>query len=99
MEESGHLTPRPLYLQGKSPWYPLDRSLSVTQSRSEGGAEEKNSQPPTGIETPIIQPITQRYTTDLSRFLITINTNFNPITSAGQASNLKDSHHLHVCTC
>jgi hypothetical protein len=30
------LTPRPLYPQGKSHWYPLDRRL--------GG--EKNSQPP-----------------------------------------------------
>jgi hypothetical protein len=34
-------TPRSLYPQGKSPWYPLDRRL---------GGEEKNSQHPPGIE-------------------------------------------------
>jgi hypothetical protein len=37
-------TPRPLYPQGKSLWYPLDRSLSGPQSRSGRGDEEKNSQ-------------------------------------------------------
>jgi hypothetical protein len=34
--------PRPLYLQGKSPWYPLERRLGVPQNRS-GRGEEKNS--------------------------------------------------------
>jgi hypothetical protein len=43
-------TPRPLYPQGKSPWYPLDRRLGGPQSRSGRGGEEKNSQPPPGIE-------------------------------------------------
>jgi hypothetical protein len=43
-------TPRPLYPQGKSPWYPLDRRLGGPQSRSGCGDEEKNSQPPPGIE-------------------------------------------------
>jgi hypothetical protein len=42
--------PRPLYSQGKSPWYPLDRRLSGSQSRSGRGGEEKNSQLPPGIE-------------------------------------------------
>jgi len=37
-------TPRPLYPQVKSPWYPLERRLSGLQSRSGGGGEEKNSQ-------------------------------------------------------
>jgi hypothetical protein len=37
-------TLRPLYSQGKSPWYPLDRRLGGPQSRS-GRGEEKNSQP------------------------------------------------------
>jgi hypothetical protein len=41
-------TPRPLYPQGKSPSYPLDRSLGGPQSRSGRGGEEKNSQPPPG---------------------------------------------------
>jgi hypothetical protein len=43
-------TPRPFYPQGKSPWYPLDRRLGGPQSRSGHGGEEKNSQPPSGIE-------------------------------------------------
>jgi hypothetical protein len=43
-------TPRPLYHQGKSPWYPLDRRLGGARSRSGHGVGEKNSQPPPGIE-------------------------------------------------
>jgi hypothetical protein len=45
MEVSGQLYP-----QGKSPWYPLDWRLGRPQSRSGRGGEEKNSQPPPGIE-------------------------------------------------
>jgi hypothetical protein len=33
-------TPRPLYPQGKSPWYPLDRRLGGAQSRSGHGGED-----------------------------------------------------------
>jgi hypothetical protein len=36
--------PRPLYPQGNSPWYPLDRRLGGPQSRSGRGGEEKNFQ-------------------------------------------------------
>jgi hypothetical protein len=61
-------TPRPLYRQGKSPWYPLDRRLDGPQSRS-GCGGEKNSQPLPGLEPRIIQPVAQRYTTELSRLL------------------------------
>jgi hypothetical protein len=43
-------TPRPLYLQGKSLWYPLDRRLGEPQTRSRRGGEEKNFQPPQEIE-------------------------------------------------
>jgi hypothetical protein len=43
-------TPRPLYHQGNSPCYPLDRRFGGPQSRSGRGGEEKNSQPPSGIE-------------------------------------------------
>jgi hypothetical protein len=60
-------TPRPLYPQGKSPLYPLDRRLGGPQSRSGRGGEEKNSQHIPGLEPPIIQPVAQRYTTELSR--------------------------------
>jgi hypothetical protein len=42
-------TARPLYPQGKSPRYPLDRRLGGPQSRS-GQGSEKNSQPPLGDE-------------------------------------------------
>jgi hypothetical protein len=57
-------TPRPLYPQGRIPWYPLDRRLGGTQSRS-GHGEGKNSQPLPGLEPPIIRPVVQRYTTEL----------------------------------
>jgi hypothetical protein len=60
-------TPRLLYPQGNSPRYPLDRRLGGPQSRSGRGGEEKNSQPLPGLEPPIIQPVAQRYTTELSR--------------------------------
>jgi len=36
-------TPRPLYLQGKIPWYPLDRKLGGPQSLSGRGGEVKKS--------------------------------------------------------
>jgi hypothetical protein len=65
MEVSGQIhAPAPLYPQGKSPWYLLDRRLGEPQSRSGRGGEEKNFQPPPGIEprTPIVQPVTQSYT-------------------------------------
>jgi hypothetical protein len=35
---------------GKSPWYPLNRRLGGPQIRSGCGDEEKNSQPPPGVE-------------------------------------------------
>jgi hypothetical protein len=36
-------TTQPLYLQVKSPWYPLDRRLGGPQSHSSCSGEEKNS--------------------------------------------------------
>jgi hypothetical protein len=41
----------------------MDRRLGRTQSRSGHGGEEKNSQPPLGIEpqNPIVQAVAQRY--------------------------------------
>jgi hypothetical protein len=47
----------------------LDRRLGGSQRRSGRGGEEKNSQPLPGLEPPIIQPVAQRYTTELSRLL------------------------------
>jgi hypothetical protein len=52
MGMNSQLTSQTLYPQGKSPWYPLDRRLGGPQSRSGRGGEEKNSQPPPGIENP-----------------------------------------------
>jgi hypothetical protein len=44
-------TPWPLYPQGKSLLYPLDRRLGEPQSRSGRGGEEKNSLPTAGNRT------------------------------------------------
>jgi hypothetical protein len=43
----------------------LYRRLGGPHSRSGCGGEEKNSQPLPGLELPIIQPVVQRYTTEL----------------------------------
>jgi hypothetical protein len=50
MEVSGQLHAPAVLPQGKNPRYPLDRTLGGPQSRSGRGGEEKNSQPPPGIE-------------------------------------------------
>jgi hypothetical protein len=60
-------TVRPLYPEGKSPWYPLDRRPGGPQGRFGRGGIEKNSQPLAGLEPLIIQPVAQRYTNELSR--------------------------------
>jgi hypothetical protein len=55
--------PRPLYPQGKRPWYPLDRRLGGPQGRSVRGGEKKDSQSPPGIEPyNSVQSVAQRYT-------------------------------------
>jgi hypothetical protein len=53
-------TPRPLYPQGKSPWYPSDGRLGGPQSRSGRGGEEKNFQPLQRLEPRIIHSVVQR---------------------------------------
>jgi hypothetical protein len=55
MEVSGQLHTPAALPQGKSPWF---------QSRSGHGDEEKNSQLPTALEHPIIQPVAQRCTAE-----------------------------------
>jgi hypothetical protein len=65
-------TPRPLYPQGKSPRYPLDRRLGGPQSRSGRSGEEKNSKPLPGLEPPVIQPVVQLYTAELSQLPSTV---------------------------
>jgi hypothetical protein len=49
----------------------LGRTLGEPQSRS-GRGNEKNSQPLPGLEPPIIQPVGQRYTTEITRLPIII---------------------------
>jgi hypothetical protein len=49
---------------------PLDRRLDGPQSQSGHGGEEKNSEPLPGLEPPIIQPVAQCCTTELSWLLL-----------------------------
>jgi hypothetical protein len=85
MEVSGQLHAPALYPQVMSPWYPLDRRLCGLWTRSGRGGEEKNSQPLPGLESPIIQPVAQRYTAELSRLLHwpTIRQNFSQLIALG----------------
>jgi hypothetical protein len=61
VEVSGQIHP-----QGKSPLYPLDRRVGGSQSLSGRGGEGKNIQTLPEPESPIIQPVAHRYTTELS---------------------------------
>jgi hypothetical protein len=67
MELGGQLHAPVTLLPEKEPCSTLDRRLGGLQSRSGRGSEEKNSQPLPGLEHPIIQPVAQRCTTELSR--------------------------------
>jgi hypothetical protein len=58
--------PRPHYPREKSPRYTLDKRLGRSQNRSGRVGEEKNSEPLPGFGPPIIQPVAQRYATELS---------------------------------
>jgi hypothetical protein len=50
----------------------LDRRLGGPQSQSGHGVKEKNSQSLSGLKHPVIQPIAQRYTIELSWLLFKI---------------------------
>jgi hypothetical protein len=50
MEVSGQLHAPAALLPGKELLDPLDRRMGGPQNRSGRGGEEKNSQPPSGIE-------------------------------------------------
>jgi hypothetical protein len=95
-------THRPLYPQAKSPWYPLDTRLGGPQSRSGRGDEEQNFQPLPGLEPPIIQPVAQRYTSELFRlrgtFWDLIKSVLLIVSKTGLAQNyrLATLHHLQV---
>jgi hypothetical protein len=64
--------PQPLYPQGKSPWYPLDRRLGGPQSRSGHGIEEKNSQPPLGLEARSSSPYSVAILPELPQLLVVL---------------------------
>jgi hypothetical protein len=70
MEMSGQLHAPVALSPREKRWYRLDRRLGGPQSRSERGGEENISQPLAGLESPIIQPVVQRYTTELSQLLM-----------------------------
>jgi hypothetical protein len=53
--------PLPLYSQGKSPWYPLDRFVG-RQSQSEQYGEIKNFDPAGTPNPSAVQPVASRYT-------------------------------------
>jgi hypothetical protein len=63
MEVSGQLHPPAALIQGKSPWYPLDKRLGEPQIRSGHSGEKKihsprrESNPRTLIVQTVAQPI------------------------------------------
>jgi hypothetical protein len=68
MEVSGQLHgPAALPQRKELPVPVVDRSLDGPQSQPGRGGEEKNSQLLPGLEPSIIQPVTQRCTTELSQ--------------------------------
>jgi hypothetical protein len=67
---SGQLHALPALPQGKNPCYSLDRRLGGPKTGLDAVYEEKNLQPLSRPEPPIIQPLTQRYTTELSRLIV-----------------------------
>jgi hypothetical protein len=69
MEVSGQINAPAALPSRKDPWYQLDRELSGLHGRSGCGGEEKNSQPLSEIEPPIIRPVAQRYMTDTEQFI------------------------------
>jgi hypothetical protein len=69
LDVSGQLHAPVALPPGKNPLVLMYRRLGGSQSRSGRGGEEKNSQPLPGLEPLLIQPVAQRYTTELSQLL------------------------------
>jgi hypothetical protein len=93
MEVSSQLHARQLYSQGNSPWYPMDRRLDGSQYRYGRCDEEKNYQSMSGLEPPIIQSVTQLYTTELSRPLLN-NITFQYVLMKLNTSFFNINHYL-----
>jgi hypothetical protein len=66
--------------------------LAGLQSRSGHDREEKNSQPPPEFEPPIIQPVAQYYTTELSRVLFGVG----KYVKSGTVIHRKNTHKFYV---
>jgi hypothetical protein len=69
MEVNGQLHAPAALPPGKEPLVHIGYKARWTQIRSGGSGEEKNSQSLPGLQPPIIQPIVQRYITELFRLL------------------------------
>jgi hypothetical protein len=67
MEVSGQLHVPDALLPGKEPLVPIWQEVGWASEPVWCGGEEKNSQPLPGLEPPIIQPVAQRFTNELSR--------------------------------
>jgi hypothetical protein len=89
MEVSGQLHDPAALSQGKSPPYSFKRRLDGHQSRSGYGGGEKNSQPLPGLEPPVIQPVAQRYTAELS----------NVALFCREINRYIESENVFVCVC
>jgi hypothetical protein len=70
MEESGQLHAPAALPPGKEPLLPIRKRLGRLQRRSGRDGEEKNYEPLSGLEPPFVQPVSQRYTIELSRLPI-----------------------------
>jgi hypothetical protein len=62
-------TPRPLYPQGKSPWYPLRRNWVGPRTGLNAVVRRIISSPYRDSNPPIIRPVAHLYTTELSQLL------------------------------
>jgi hypothetical protein len=68
VEVSGQLHILAALPPGKEPLVPTGQEVGGgLRSQSGRGGEEKNSEPLSGLEPPLIQVVAQRYTTELSR--------------------------------
>jgi hypothetical protein len=74
MEVSGQLYAPAVLAPGKELLILIGRKPGGPQSQSAVGGEEKNSQHLPGLEPPMIKPVAQRYTTELSRLLTNVVT-------------------------
>jgi len=64
MEVSGQLHAPAALTPGKETLVPIGYETGWVPSRSGRGGEDKNSQPLPGFDSPIIQPVAQRYSTE-----------------------------------